>query len=95
MFAILRDANGRRHEVDFKDDPVFVDVSMSSATVQITMTAADPGDPAKGRFITVALPRDALAAAMAAAAARPIANSKAGCGSSAMNEFWSVIRMWS
>ena len=51
---------------------------MSSATVQITMTAADPGDAAKGRFITVALPRDALAAAMAAAAARPIANSKAG-----------------
>ena len=54
MFAILRDANGRRHEVDFKDDPVFVDVSMSSATVQITMTAADPGDAAKGRFITAA-----------------------------------------
>ena len=78
MFAILRGANGRRHEVDFKDDPVFVDVSMSSATVQITMTAADPGDPAKGRFITVALPRDALAAAMAAAAARRIANSKPG-----------------
>jgi len=78
MFAILRGANGRRHEVDFKDDPVFVDVSMSAATVQITMTAADPGDPANGRFITVALPRDALAAAMAAAAARPIANSKPG-----------------
>ena len=78
MFAILRGANGRRHEVDFKDDPVFVDVSMSAATVQITMTAADPGDPAKGRFITVALPRDVLAAAMAAAAARPIDNSKPG-----------------
>jgi len=78
MLAILRGANGRRHEVDFKDDPVFVDVSMSAATVQITMTAADPGDPAKGRFITVALPRDVLAAAMAAAAARPIAHSKPG-----------------
>ncbi len=47
---------------------------MSAATVQITMTAADPGDPAKGRFVTVAIPRDALAAAMAAAAARPIAD---------------------
>jgi len=35
------------------------------------MTAADPGDPTKGRYVTVALPRDALApAAMAAAAAR-------------------------
>jgi len=61
MFAILRGANGRRHEVDFNDDPVIVDVSMSAATVQITMTAADPGDPVKGRYVTVALPRDALA----------------------------------
>ncbi len=43
---------------------------MSAATVQITMTAADPSDPTKGRYVTVALPRDALAAAMAAAAAR-------------------------
>jgi hypothetical protein len=74
MFAILRGLNGRRHEVDFGDDPVTVDVAMSDATVQITMTAADPGDPAKARFVTVAIPRDALAAAMAAAAARPIAD---------------------
>ncbi len=48
MFAILRGANGRRHEVDFGDDPVTIDVAMSATTVQITMTAADPGDPAKG-----------------------------------------------
>ncbi len=74
MFAILRGANGRRHEVDFGDDPVTVNVAMSDATVQITMTAAAPGDPAKGRFVTVAIPRDALAAAMAAAAAQPIAD---------------------
>jgi hypothetical protein len=64
MFAILRGANGRRHEVDFGDDPVTIDVAMSATTVQITTTAADPGDPAKGRFVTVAIPRDALAAAM-------------------------------
>jgi hypothetical protein len=78
MFAILRGANGRRHEVDFNDDPVIVDVSMSAATVQITMTAADPGDPVKGRYVTVALPRDALASAMAAAAARPGLNAEPG-----------------
>jgi hypothetical protein len=78
MFAILRGANGRRHEVDFQDDPVIIDVSMSTETVQITMTATDPGDPAKGRYVTIALPRDALAAAMAAASARPIANKKLG-----------------
>jgi hypothetical protein len=67
MFAILRARNGRRHEVDFQDDPVIVDVSMSATTVQITMTATDPGDPVKGRYVTVALPREALLAAMAAA----------------------------
>ncbi len=78
MFAILRGANGRRHEVDFGDDPVTVDVAMSATTVQITTTAADPGDPAKGRFVTVAIPRDALAVAMAAAAARPIADGELG-----------------
>jgi hypothetical protein len=69
MFAILRGANGRRHEVDFNEDPVIVDVAMSSTTVQITMTAAGSGDLSRSRYITVALPRDALASAMAAAAA--------------------------
>jgi hypothetical protein len=78
VFAILRGINGRRHEVDFEDDPVIVDVSMSAATVQITMTAADPGDPVKGRYVTVALPRDALASAMAAAAARRGINTELG-----------------
>ena len=28
MFALLRGANGRRHEVDLQDDPVTVDVAM-------------------------------------------------------------------
>ena len=78
MFAILRGANGRRHEVDFGDDPVTIDIAMSSTTVQVTMTAADPGDPARSRYVTVALPRDALVAAMAAAAARPTANGEFG-----------------
>jgi len=41
MYAILRGANGRRHEVDFGDDPVVVNVAMSDITVQITMTASD------------------------------------------------------
>ena len=76
MFAILRGANGRRHEVDFNEDPVIVKVSMSAATVQITMTAADPGDPGKGRYVTVAVPREALASAMTAAAAPPGLNVK-------------------
>jgi hypothetical protein len=49
MYAILRGANGRRHEVDFGDDPVVVNVAMSDITVQITMTA--PGDPDPDRTV--------------------------------------------
>jgi hypothetical protein len=45
MFAILRGANGRRHEVDFNEESVIVKVSMSAAMVQIAMTAADPAIP--------------------------------------------------
>ena len=65
MYAILRGANGRRHEVDFGDDPVVVDVAMSDITVQITMSASgDPGSD-RGRFVTVTVPREQLVAAMA------------------------------
>ena len=78
MFAIVRGANGRRHEVDFGADPVTVDVAMSPTTVQVTTTAVDPADPARCHFVTVALPRDMLAAAMAAAAARPMAHDEPG-----------------
>jgi hypothetical protein len=55
-----------------------VDVTIGATTIQITMTAADPGDPVKGRYVTVALPRDALTAAMASATARPNVNAKRG-----------------
>ena len=69
MFAILRGANGRRHEVDFQEEPVVVDIAMSAHTVQITMEADDHSDPAKRRYVTVALPRAAFDAALAAASA--------------------------
>ena len=70
MYAILRGANGRRHEVDFGDDPVVVDVAMSDVTVQITMTASsDPGSSCR-RFVTVTVPREQLVAAMAEAVNR-------------------------
>jgi hypothetical protein len=48
----------------------------SSSTYR--MTAADSGDPGKGRYVTVALPREALVSAMAAAAARPGVNAELG-----------------
>ena len=58
MYAILRGANGRRHEVEFGDDPVVVNVAMSDITVQITMTAPGDGDPDRARFVTVTVPRE-------------------------------------
>jgi len=70
MYAILRGANGRRHEVDFGDDPVIVDVAMSDITVQITMTAPGDPDPDRARFVTVTVPREQLVAAMAEAVNR-------------------------
>ena len=70
MYAILRGANGRRHEVEFGDDPVVVDVAMSDITVQITITASgDPGSDL-GRFVTFTIPREQLVTAMAEAVNR-------------------------
>ena len=66
-FAIIRGSNGRRHEVNFGDAEVEVDVVVSSETVQITIEATkDPAPSHKRRFATVALPREKLAAAMGA-----------------------------
>jgi hypothetical protein len=70
MYAILRGANGRRHEVDFGDDPVVVEVSMSDITVQITMTVPGDSIPGRARFVTVTVPREQLVAAMAEAVNR-------------------------
>ena len=67
-FAIIRGGNGRRHEVDFGDDPVTLDVSTSEAMVQITIEAADDPGPSGGRrFVTLAVPREELITALRAA----------------------------
>ena len=67
-FAIVRGGNGRRHEVDFGDDPVTLDVSTSEAMVQITIEAAgDPGPSGTRRFVTLAVPREELITALNAA----------------------------
>src|SRR4051812_4213059 len=66
MYAILRGANGRRHEVDFSDDSVVVNVAMTDITVQITMTAPGDLNPDQARsVVTVTVPREQLVAAMA------------------------------
>jgi hypothetical protein len=38
-FAIIRGSNSRRHEVDFGDTTIEVDVAIGSETVQITVEA--------------------------------------------------------
>jgi hypothetical protein len=66
-FAIIRGTNGRRHEVDFGDTEIEVDVAVGSETVQITVEAVHDDAPSeKRRFATIAIPREKLAAALGA-----------------------------
>jgi tRNA A37 methylthiotransferase MiaB len=66
-FAIIRGCNGRRHEVDFGDAAIEVDVAIGSDTVQITVEAIHDQVPSdKRRFATMAIPREKLAAALGA-----------------------------
>jgi hypothetical protein len=53
-FAIIRGSNGRRHEVDFGDAEIEVDVATGSETVQITIEAIRDLAPSdKRRFATI------------------------------------------
>ena len=66
-FAIIRGRSGRRHEVDFGDAAIEVDVAIGSETVQITVEAVHDHPPSdKRRFATLAIPREKLAAALGA-----------------------------
>jgi hypothetical protein len=66
-FAVIRGRNGRRHEVDFGDAAIEVDVAIGSETVQITVEAVHDHAPSdKRRFATIAIPREKLAAALGA-----------------------------
>jgi hypothetical protein len=83
MFAILRGANGRRHEVDFNNDPATVDVAMRETTVQITMTAADSGDlsraaalPSRGHAMRCTIDHDEGQETMAKRPVPPTATEK-------------------
>ena len=66
-FAIIRGSNGRRHEVDFGEAEIEVDIAVGSGTVQITVEAIhDLATSDKRRFATVAIPRETFAAALGA-----------------------------
>ena len=64
-FAILQGRNSCRHEVDFGDDRITVDLASSESTVQITVDMpAFPAPSHRRPFATLAVPRDALLAAL-------------------------------
>ena len=66
-FAIIRGSNGRRHEVNFEDAEIVVDITIGAKAVQVTIEAVhDQAPPHKRRFATVSLPREAFAAALGA-----------------------------
>ena len=66
-FAIIRGSDGRRHEVDFGDAAIEVDVAIGSETVQITVEAIHDQAPSdKRRFASMAIPREKFAAALGA-----------------------------
>ena len=65
VFAILRGKSGRRHDVNFGDAPVEVDVAVGDKVVQITVEATrDMTARDKKRFVTMTVPREQLMAAL-------------------------------
>jgi hypothetical protein len=69
--AIIRGANGRRHEVDFGDAPVRVEIYASEETVEILIEADfETLAEERRRFALLNIPRHLFSEATAAAARR-------------------------
>jgi hypothetical protein len=69
--AIIRRENGRRHEVDFGDAPVRVEIYASEETVEIFIEADSETLPEeRRRFAPLNIPRHLFSEATAAAARR-------------------------
>jgi hypothetical protein len=69
--AIIRRENGRRHEVDFGDTPVRVEIHASEETVEIFIEADFEMLPEeRRRFALLNIPRHLFSEATAAAARR-------------------------
>jgi hypothetical protein len=71
--AIIRGKNGRRHEVDFGDAPVRVEIYHSDETVKIFIEADFPTIPEeRRRFALLNISRHLFSEAIAAAARRAV-----------------------
>jgi hypothetical protein len=70
-YAIIREENGRRHEVDFGDAPVRVKVHASEETVEIFVEADfETNAEEHRRFAIVNIPRHLFSEATGEAARR-------------------------
>ena len=69
--AIIRGANGRRHEVDFEGVEITVEVFFGDETVEIAVEAPeDPTPSDKRRFALLNVPRELFSKALGDAARR-------------------------
>ena len=69
--AIIRGNNGRRHEVDFGDDPIRVEVCASEETIELFVEADFETRPEeRRRFAILNIPRHLFSEATGQAARR-------------------------
>ena len=65
-YVIIRGGNGRRHEVDFGNAAITVELHAIDDNGELVMEASDPDAPrGKNRFALVNIPRHLLSKAMA------------------------------
>jgi hypothetical protein len=70
--AIIRGQNGRRHEVDFGDEPLRVEIYASDETIEIFVEAdVETHAEERRRFAILNIPRHLFSEASGKAARRP------------------------
>jgi hypothetical protein len=68
-YAIIRGGNGRRHEVDFEDAPIRVEIHASDETIEIFVEADwESNSPDRRRFVILNIPRHLFSEASGKAA---------------------------
>src|SRR3984957_17205954 len=69
--AIIRGGNGRRHEVDFADAEIRIEVYSSDGTVEIVVEAVNDLAPSdRRRFALLNIPKQLFSSALGKAAQR-------------------------
>ena len=71
--VIIRGKNGRRHEVDFGDAPIRVEIHSSDETIEISIDADHESLPeSRRRFALINIPRHLFSEASGLAARRKV-----------------------